>query len=69
MSLKARLFPESEERDYLQRRAIEEEKAALASRSLKARCVHEELARLYRARAAAAGLPTGDFWTAANAAA
>jgi hypothetical protein len=42
-------------RDYYLQRGLEEEKAALSATSLKARRVHEELARLYLARADALG--------------
>jgi hypothetical protein len=39
------------DRDYFLDRAAQEDKAALAATSLKARWVHEELAMLYRTRA------------------
>lgn len=41
----------SNDRDYFLERAAQEDKAALAATSLKARWVHEELALLYRGRA------------------
>jgi hypothetical protein len=44
-----------DDRDYFSRRALEEEKAAAAATSLKARWKHEELAILYWSRANAAG--------------
>jgi hypothetical protein len=51
MTFKPRLLKDVEEREYFLRRALEEEKAALAAVTLKARWVHEELATLYRAHA------------------
>lgn len=73
MIFKARLVQDAEERDYLLRRALEEENAALAAVTLKARWVHEELSILYRARAHALGSsadrPQTDLWPPENAAA
>lgn len=45
----------SNDRDYFLKRAGEEEQAALAATSLKARWIHEEMATLYRAMAHALG--------------
>jgi hypothetical protein len=41
----------AEDRDYYLDRAAQEDKAAVAAASLKARWLHEELAMLYRTRA------------------
>jgi len=41
----------AEDRDYFLDRAAQEDQAALAATSLKARWVHEELAMLFRTRA------------------
>lgn len=40
----------ADDRDYFLRRASQEDEAARAAISLSARCLHEELASLYRMR-------------------